>query len=105
MENKSECGDADSSKQYGGDDSDQQKEQEYFPCVELSDMPDQPDQPQGNTLHDDEKAGTINRPEKFSVGKIPPGRNTAVYQRNHDQHDSADGDQDQKCFQQRVKFE
>ena len=97
--------DADSCEQYGSDDSDQQKEQDHFSCVEFSDMPDQPDQPQGNTLHDDEKAGTTNRPEKFSVGKIPPGRNTAVYQRHHDQHDSADGDQEQKCFQQRVEFE
>lgn len=38
------CHDTDSSEQYDGDDPDQQKEQDYFSCVELSDMPDQPDQ-------------------------------------------------------------
>ena len=42
----SKCGDADSCEQYGGDDSDQQKEQDHFSCVELADMPDQPDQSQ-----------------------------------------------------------
>ena len=76
----SKCGDADSCEQYGGDDSDQQKEQDHFSCIELSDMPDQSDQPQGTELHNDEKAGTAYSPEKFFVGKIPPGRNLAIYQ-------------------------
>ena len=90
----SKCGDADSSEQYGGDDPDQQKEQDHFPCIELSDMPDQPDQSQRTELHDDEKAGTADRPEKFFVGKIPPGRNLTIRKRNQNQHDSADGDQE-----------
>lgn len=38
------CRDTDPREQYDGDDPDQQKEQDYFSCVELSDMPDQPDQ-------------------------------------------------------------
>ena len=76
----SKCGDADSSEQYGGDDPDQQKEQDHFPCIELSDMPDQPDQSQSPELHNDEKAGTADRPEKFFVGEIPPGRNLTIYQ-------------------------
>lgn len=90
----SKCGDADSCKQYGGDDSDQQKEQEHFSCVELADMPDQPDQSQRPELHNDEKAGTAYSPEKFSVGEIPPSRNLTIRQRNQNQHDSADGDQE-----------
>ena len=101
----SKCGDADSCEQYGGDDSDQQKEQDHFSCIELSDMPDQSDQSQRTELHNDEKAGTADRPEKFSVGEIPPGRNLTIRQRNQNQHDSADGDQEQKCFHQRVKSE
>ena len=101
----SKCGDTDSGEQYGGDDSDQQKEQEHFSCVELSDMPDQPDQSQRPELHNDEKAGTAYSPEKFFVGEIPPGRNLTIRQRNQNQHDSADGDQEQNCFHQRVKFE
>ena len=76
----SKCGDADSCEQYGGDDSDQQKEQDHFSWVEFSDMPDQPAHSQGTELHNDEKAGTADRPEKFSVGEIPPGRNLTIYQ-------------------------
>ena len=68
-------------------------------------MPDQPDHSQGTELHNDEKAGTADRPEKFSVGEIPAGRNLTIRQRNQNQHDSADGDQEQKCFHQRVKSE
>ena len=41
MENKSECGDADSCEQYGSDDSDQQKEQDHFHGAEFTGMPDQ----------------------------------------------------------------
>ena len=57
-------------------------------------MPDQPDQSQSPELHNDEKAGTADRPEKFFVGEIPPGRNLTIYQWNQNQHDSADGDQE-----------
>ena len=101
----SRCGDADSCEQYGGDDSDQQKEQDHFSSVELSDMPDQPDNSQRAKLHNDEKADTAYSPEKFFVGKIPPGRNLTIRQQNQNQHDSTDGDQEQNCFHQHVKFE
>ena len=65
----SKCGDADSCEQYGGDDSDQQKEQDHFSCIELSDMPDQSDQSQRTELHNDEKAGTAYSTEKFLLEK------------------------------------
>ena len=74
------CRDTDPREQYDGDDPDQQKEQDHFSSVELADMPDQPDQSQRTELHNDEKAGTAYSPEKFSVGKIPPGRNLTIYQ-------------------------
>ena len=44
MASNLKCRDTDSSEQYGGNDSEQQKEQDHFSCVELADMPDQPDQ-------------------------------------------------------------
>lgn len=75
----SKCGDADSCEQYGGDDSDQQKEQDHFSCIELSDMPDQSDQSQRAELHNDEKAGTATaqrifcwkNPARSELGHIP----------------------------------
>ena len=39
------------------------------------------------------------------ISQISPGRNLTIRQRNQNQHGSADGDQEQNSFHQRVKFE
>ena len=95
----------DSGKQYGGDCSDEQKEQHDFAGVECADVPDQPDQSERGALNKNEECGSACGPAKFGIGKIPQGRNLSISQRNQNQHDSSEDDQNQNGFQPSIDLE